>query len=355
MPDLTIDDLDTPAVVADVEIVEANIGALQDYCDAHGFDNRPHVKTHKSTALARMQIDAGAVGICCQTVGEAEVMAGAGIDNILIPCPIVGDSKVRRLAALAERAKLSVAVDSADVATGISRAASSQSPIGLLVEIQSHAYPRTGVAGSSEVLALAQRISNLRNVHFKGLMVFPTTHEDVGRLNEARDLLQRDGLDVEVMSGGGTPEYPASHETPGLTEIRTGTYVFHDLRTVGMGTARMDDCALRVVTTVASRPSSDRAILDVGSKTLTNDPDESGRRSTFGYVVEYPDAELNLLSEEHALVDLSRRGPTPKLGERLSIIPNHCSGVVSMVDEIVQIRGGLVVGRWPVEARGRTD
>lgn len=347
--------LDTPAVFADVDVVAANLQKLQAYCDRHGLANRPHIKTHKSIALARMQVQAGAVGICCQKIGEAEVMAEGGIEDIFIPYPILGTEKLRRLGALAERATISVAVDSAAVAEGISAAAPAAAPIGLLVELYSSVYPRTGVEGPEQALELARIIDGLPNVFFKGLMVFPTTSADVARMNATRNLLEASGLEVKVTSGGGTPEYPTSHQVPGLTEIRTGTYIFHDLRTVGMGVAQIEDCALRVVTTVVSRPAPGRVIIDAGSKTLTNDPDESGRRKTFGYVVEYPNAELTLLSEEHGLIDLPGDAGSPALGERLTIIPNHSSGVVSMHDSVLQVRDGKVVGAWAIEARAKTS
>jgi len=347
-----VEELDTPVVTVELDIVAANIRKMQAYCDRHGIRFRPHIKTHKIPELGRLQVQAGAQGITCQKLGEAEVFADAGFDDIFIPYNLVGPAKLKRLVALARRVRVSVAVDSALVAEGISVAAATAGvAVPLLVECDTGAA-RTGVQSPAEALALAQRIARLPGVRFAGLMTFPTHPRTTPPfLEESLYLLARAGLQAETVSGGGTPQSWQVHEMPAITEHRAGTYVYNDSNTLAAGTATLDECAMRVLMTVVSRPTADRAILDGGSKTLSADR-LLWRDPSYGTIVEYPQASIYGYSEEHANVDLSRCERKPALGERVTVIPNHCCTVSNLHDEILGVRGGVVELTWRVRARG---
>ncbi len=349
---MTADELDTPVPVIDLDIVERNLAAMQAYCDEHGLRLRPHIKTHKLPCLARRQIELGAVGITCQKLGEAEVMVGAGLNDILISFPIVGAPKVTRLSALARRATIRVAIDNRlalDTAAQAARAAGVA--IGILVEFDSGMH-RTGVVAPDEAVDLARRVAATPNLRFDGLMTYPATEATSAFLHEAMALLRKDGLPISIVSGGGTPRSRHAHTFPGLTEYRVGTYIYNDRNTVAVGAATVTDCAMTVLATIVSRPTPDRAVIDAGSKTLSSDPASAGRG--FGILVEYPDAIIERLNEEHGMLDLSQCRGRPVSGERVRIIPNHCCVVTNLHDEVVAVRGDEVIGAWPVAARGRT-
>ncbi len=347
-----LEELDTPAVTVDLAVMEGNIRRMQAYCDAHGLRFRPHIKTHKIPALGRLQLEAGACGITCQKLGEAEVFAEAGCDDIFVPYNIIGTAKLGRLTALARRARVSVAVDSAPVARGISEAASAAGvELPLLIECDTGAG-RTGVQSPGEALELARAIDRLPGVRFGGLMTFPTNMETTPLfLREALALLAGAGLEAGTVSGGGTPQSWRVHEVPEINEHRAGTYIYNDSNTVAAGTAGLDECAMRVLMTVVSRPTADRAILDGGSKTLSADR-LLWKEPSYGTVLEYPEAAIYAYSEEHANVDLSRCERRPAVGERVTVIPNHCCTVSNLHDEILGVRDGHVETAWRVRARG---
>jgi len=348
-----LEELETPVVTIDLERMEANLRKMQAYCDAHAIRFRPHVKTHKIPEIAALQLAAGARGIACQKLGEAEVFADAGCEDVFIPYNLLGAAKLRRLTDLARRCRVSVAADSATVAQGISEAAAAAGiTVPLLIECDTGAG-RTGVQSPAQAAELAQVIDRLPGVRFAGLMTFPTNLETTPPfLAEALALLARAGLEAETVSGGGTPQTWRVHEIPQLNEHRAGTYVFNDANTVAAGTATLDECAMRVLMTVVSRPTAERAILDGGSKTLSADR-LLWRDPSYGTVLEYPDAAIYAYSEEHANVDLSRCARKPVVGERVTVIPNHCCTVANLHDELLVVRGGAVERTWRVQARGR--
>ena len=351
---MRIDDLETPVPVIDLDRVERNLAAMQDYCDRHGLKLRPHIKTHKLPQLARRQVELGARGITCQKLGEAEVMADAGLDDILISYPLIGPSKALRLAALARRVRMSVAVDSTmALDTATAAASASGAAIGILVEFESGAN-RVGVGTVAEALELAQRAAATPGLRFDGLMTYPLGAAAAGFIAEARETFAAAGVEIRTVSGGGTPTAWTAHETAGLTELRVGTYIYHDRATVAAGAAALDDCALHVIATVVSRPTPDRAVIDAGSKTLSSDlvAPEAGRG--YGLLLDYPDAIVTRLNEEHGTVDLSGSARKPVLGERLRILPNHVCVVSNLHDAVVTVRGDCVVGAAAVAARGRT-
>jgi D-serine deaminase-like pyridoxal phosphate-dependent protein len=345
-------ELETPFPTVDLDAVDRNVARMQGYCDEHGLALRPHVKTHKQPRIARLQLDAGARGITCQKLGEAELMADAGLDDILITFPLVGTGKAERLAELAARARVAVAADSEVVARALSRALEARgSSIRFLVECDT-GYGRTGVQSPAEAAELARLVDGLQGLRFAGLMTHPAVGESGSWLVAARTEVERRGLEVECVSGGGTPGAFHIHESGVFTEVRVGTYVYGDRRCAALGVVPLEDCALRVVATVVSRPTSDRAILDAGSKTLTSDPLPGMPDGAYGLVLEYPDAVLHSLSEEHGHLDVSACAAKPDIGEVVTIVPNHACGTVNMHDEIAFHRGGLELEIARVEGRG---
>jgi D-serine deaminase-like pyridoxal phosphate-dependent protein len=344
-----IAELETPVPVVDIDRLEANIARLQAYLDKHKIANRPHVKTHKIPAIAKMQMDAGAIGITCQKVSEAEVMASAGFDDIFIPYNIIGESKLKRLMTLAARINVSVTADSASTVRGLSRAAqAARLTMTVLVECDTGLH-RCGVQSPQEAAELARLIGHLPNLHFGGLMTFPLNAQLGGFVREVRTLLNADGLQIERVTAGGTPSMWQAHTHPELTEYRAGIYVYGDRLSLRSGAVTLDTCALTIYSTVVSRPTNDRGVLDAGSKTLSSDlHDLDG----YGYICEYPEAKIYALSEEHGHVDFSACARKPEIGERLGIIPNHCCTVTSLFDEIIGARNDRVEETWQVAARG---
>jgi D-serine deaminase-like pyridoxal phosphate-dependent protein len=318
----------------------------------HGVALRPHIKTHKIPAIAKMQLAAGAVGITCQKLGEVEAFVYGGVhDDILITFNIVGDAKTERLAALAKRVRhLSVVFDNDVVARGISTASRHAGiEIPFLIECDT-GFGRNGVATPQAALELAMLGMAMPGLRFEGLMTYPNRPETATFFAEALALFRRAGIDVPVVSGGGTPALGAIGDFPMLTEHRAGTYVYNDVLIVSAGAATWDDCAMYVRATVVSRPAPDRAILDAGSKVLTR---EQYSVKDFGRVVEYPDAVVVNLNEEHGVLDLTSCQTRPDVGDVVNVIPNHCCVVSNMVDEVYGIRGDAVEIVWPVAARGK--
>ena len=345
-----IADLDTPVPVIDLEVVEQNLKRMQDYADTHGIALRPHIKTHKLPVFAKYAMELGAVGITCQKLGEAEVMAEAGLDDILISYPLIGAEKARRLAALTAKAKMRVAIDNMLALETLAHAASTaQSPIGVLVEFDS-GQKRTGVVTVAEALSLIAAVKAVPGLRFDGLMTYRNTALTGPFIQAVKDA----GIDLPIVSSGGTPGWDRTHETPGITEMRVGTYIYNDRMMVEAEAATLADCALQVIATVISRPEPDRAVIDCGSKTLSSDPMPGGKVPGFGLILDYPDAVIERLTEEHGMVDLSQCELKPKIGERLHILPNHVCVVTNLHNEVVVTRRGLVEGTWPVPARGLT-
>jgi D-serine deaminase-like pyridoxal phosphate-dependent protein len=300
-----------------------------------------------------MQIAAGAAGITCQKLGEVEVFVDQGAaEDILLTYNVLGEAKAERLIALTRRVKrLAVVLDNETVARGLSEAARRlDGDIRFLVECDT-GMGRNGVQTPEEAHALAQLAMNLPRMHFEGLMTFPNAFPRTAEFfDRALSLFRGSGIPVPVISGGGTPALPKVGQFPMLTEHRAGTYVYNDVMMVSAGAARWEDCAMQVRTTIVSRPTAERAILDAGSKVLTSD---QYFVKDHGRIVEYPDARIVGLSEEHAMVDLSACKERPTVGEVVNVIPNHCCVVSNMVDEVYGIRGGAVEVVWPVAARGK--
>ena len=343
----TIHDLETPSVLIDLDRMENNIGRMQGYCNHHGLKFRPHIKTHKIPAIARLQLSAGAVGIACQKLTEAQVFIDAGIDNIQIPYNIVGPQKTARLADMSAYNHITVSADHSSVVRGLAEAATANDgTIRVQVDLETE-IKRTGTR-PAEVIELAKRIEEADHLHFAGILVYPSNPSIRPALQEVLDGLHQAGIGVDAVSGGGTGAAQTAHEVPELTELRVGTYVFNDMNTVTHGWATVDDCAMTVMATCISRPDTDRAILDSGSKTLAADHLESGH----GFILEYPDAMIYKLNEEHAYVDLSQCDDKPVISERVQIVPVHTCVVTNLHNQIYGVRGESIEDVWEVAARG---
>ncbi|HMM43212.1 MAG TPA: alanine racemase [Thermomicrobiales bacterium] len=360
------DDLDTPALVVHDEILQRNLHRMADYAATKGIALRPHFKTHKTAAVAEQQKALGASGITCAKLGEAEALADAGVyDDFFIANQIVGPHKLKRLVALMDRAKVRVAVDTADVASGLDGAmAAAGKTLDVVIELNT-GQDRAGVKPGAEALALAETIrAEMPHLRVVGLM----THE--GHVNntegiegmtdtalaaghdiiETAELLREHGFDISVVSVGSTPAAFTTTTVEGVSEMRPGTYVFNDRAYLRFGLSP-DDCALRILTTVTSRPAPDRAIVDAGSKTLTSDMAKGAEGH--GLIVDYPEAVIARISEEHGVVELPESARGLKVGDKVEIIPNHVCPTVNLQDEMYLVRNGEVVETWPVIARGK--
>lgn len=346
---MNIDALSTPCVLIDADKMKANIQRAQDYADTHGFTLRPHIKTHKIPAFAYLQIEAGARGITCQKLGEAEVMANAGLDDILISYNIIGFDKLSRLAALARKIKLTVAADSRFTVDGYNAVAETTgATFDVLIECDTGGG-RCGVQTSDEAVTLAAALRG--GARFAGLMTYPAT----GKTEEMSEWLRaaiaafdKAGVTVETVSAGGTPDMWKAHTVACLTEYRPGTYIYMDRSQVAAGSAMMQDCALTVLTTVVSKPRPDRAIIDAGTKVLTSD---ILGMDGFGHIPSCPQAHVSGLSEEHGI--LRAESGLPEIGDRVQIVPNHACVVSNMFDTVYLVSGGHVLDALPVAARGK--
>lgn len=348
------DGVDTPAVLVDMDIVARNIRRFQDLADRAGLKARPHIKTHKLADVTQMQLAAGAIGITCQKVSEAEAMLDAcpEIKDILITYNILGADKLARLRALAQRVRLAVVADSAAVVDGLSAAfADAPAPLRVLVECNTGAN-RCGVATPEVAADLARRIAAAPGLRFQGLMTYPPP----GAAAAVQDFMARtiaalaaDGIAVATVSSGGTPSMMQAADAPVVTEYRPGTYVYNDRSLVARGACGWDDCALTVLTTVVSVPAPNRAIVDAGSKALTSD---LLGLTGYGHVLGRPDIAIDQLSEEHGR--LVSDGPIGlAVGDRLRIVPNHACVVTNLFDEILAFGAGTGPSRLKVAARGQ--
>ena len=350
---MNLHDLDTPTLIILLDALRHNLDRYQEYFDQHGIGLRPHIKTHKSLAVAAEQIASGAIGLTCQKVGEAEVMVWGGIDaDIMIPYNIIGSSKLDRLMALARQAHITVSADSEYTIRGYSAAANAYGgTLGVVVELDC-GYGRTGV-NSAAAVELGKLIDALPGLELRGIMGYPTPPTVRPLLQETVDRYRRAGLPCSIVSGGGTPYALEAHLIPELTEYRVGEYIVGGEGHLRAGRHTVEECALRVLATVVSRPTEDRAILDCGSKTLSASTLKTESGQSMGYIVEYPDARFYAASEEHGHVDVSVCDRKPEIGERVQVIPVHPCPCVNEHDSITVIRSGRVEAVWPVHARGK--
>jgi D-serine deaminase-like pyridoxal phosphate-dependent protein len=358
-------ELETPAPVVDLDRLAGNIARAARYAADHKLGLRPHIKTHKSPRLAAEQLRAGAIGLTCATPYEAEVMSTVA-DDLLLAYPPVGSLRARRVAALPEHVRLTVALDSAAAVDDLAAAArSADREIGVDVELDLGMH-RVGLPVVNDAIALARRIRDARPLRFTGIAFYPghiregVDAQDAklsslgAALGEALDQFDRAGLRPVVVSGGSTPTMWRTHELPGVTEFRPGTYIFNDRTTAEIGACEWADCALTVLATIVSTAVPRQAVIDAGSKALGREPLRAALgEGGFGSLLEHPEVIVKGMSEEHGILDLSNSSWTPTVGERVRVIPNHVCIVVHLNDIVYGVRGARVETSWPVAARGR--
>jgi D-serine deaminase-like pyridoxal phosphate-dependent protein len=360
---MLISELDTPALVIDLDIMERNLRRVADYTKAHGLRLRPHTKTHKVPAVGRRQLDSGAAGLTVAKVGEAEVMLGANPPELLVAYPIIGRSKLSRLMEVAKKTQLTVALDSVAVARQLSDAArEARVEVRVLAEVDA-GLNRVGVSPGPALMELARGIRALPNLLFEGIDFYPGHIRDSGeqgmeQIRKLSEMVQcmlddfrRDGIEVRIVSGGSTPSLFHSHEVRGLNEIRPGTYVYNDINTVASGACTLDDCAASILATVVSTARPGQIIVDGGSKTFSSDT--AAPPSVHGRVVEAPECAFHRENEEHGYIDITRANRDFEVGQRLHIIPSHVCAAVNLHEFVYGTRGDRVEEVWKVEGRGK--
>jgi D-serine deaminase-like pyridoxal phosphate-dependent protein len=355
--------LDTPCLLIDLEILAANVARMAALARRSRVRLRPHAKTHKSAQIARMQLEAGAAGICVATVGEAEVMRAAGIEDILIAYNIVGDAKLARLLPLCADGGITLTADSLDVAEGYSRmAAAAGRTLPVLLEIDS-GMRRTGVepqmAGQ-----LGGKIAALSGIEVIGILTHAGHAHDVAAqpeieavarheaaaMRRARDELDRQGISVQVVSAGSTITAPYLSADDGITEIRPGTYVFNDLRTLEMYACTPDQIAATILATVVSA-GPDRVVLDSGNKTLTM---TSTQQHGFGMIKNHPLSNFVRLSEEHGVARLGAGDDEPRIGDRVQVLPIHICVCVDLQQQAYGVAQGQIAELIRIDAARRS-
>jgi D-serine deaminase-like pyridoxal phosphate-dependent protein len=346
-----IADLETPCVVIEMSRVEANLAKAQAHAIANNYVLRPHIKTHKLPRFAHRQIELGAIGITAQKLGEAEVMADAGIGDIFVPYNIIGDKKLARLVALNERVTMSVTADSPDTVAGYATTFLGRpKPLTVLIECDTGGG-RCGVQSPAQAVALARQIAMSPGLRFGGLMTYPARGKfvEVDRwLADAKALIEEAGIAVPRITAGNSPNMWHTGDSA-VTERRPGTYIYFDREQVSHGAARFEDCALTVLATVVSRPTSTRAVIDAGSKSLSSD---TGGLAGFGVIQGHEEIAITTLNEEHGIINLPEASDWPRIGDRVRIIPNHVCVVSNLFDTVNLVGADGEIEPVPVAARG---
>jgi D-serine deaminase-like pyridoxal phosphate-dependent protein len=360
----TVTDLETPCPLVDLDRLTRNLDRMAAYCATHGLSLRPHIKTHKSTYVARAQVQRGAVGLTCATPHELEVMSGV-TDDLLLAYPLLGTGKLARAMSLPDRVCLTVALDSATAVDQLAAAARAQArAVDVYVEVDVGMH-RVGVPNAGEAVALAQHVARRAPLRFAGVAFYPghvrqrvveqrtaleRLAQDVGTL---LDHFHAAGIEVSRVSGGSTPTAWQMHAVTGVNEVRPGTYVYNDRTTAAIEACDWDDCALTVLATVVSTSVSGQAVVDAGSKALGREPMRGVEDEGFGSLLDRPEVTVQRMSEEHGVLDLRRTTWRPRVGDLVRIVPNHVCIVVHLNDTIYGVRDERVVASWPVSARGR--
>lgn len=359
----SIDEIDTPSLVVDLDALESNIRLMSSKAATAGLLLRPHAKSHKCYEIASLQLRHGAVGICCQKVSEAEAMVEGGVNDVLVTNEIVAPSKLRRLAVLARRATIGVCVDSADGIDALSFAAISHgATIRALLEINV-GQARCGIEAGPAVAELARRIDEAPGLVFGGLQAYhgksqhfrtaderrAASAEVARRVSIARDQLKQAGIDCPLVSGGGTGSHDSDFQFDAITEIQAGSYIFMDSdygRNLDMGgpTGSFTQ-SLFVKSAVISKPAPDRVVIDAGLKALSTDSGPPMLRDE-------PGIEYGRGGDEHGILIAPGIGRRFSLNQPVWIVPSHCDTTLNLYDWIVGVRGERVESIWPLEARG---
>ena len=362
---LTIDEVETPSVIVDLDVLERNVRAMAALAETHAVKLRPMIKTHKSPLIAGWQLDAGACGVLVATIGEAEAMAAAGPQDVCLAYPPVGMGKCERLKRLARTVRLTLSVDSCEAARQVHRiaaAAGCEVSVELLVDCGSGrlgSHPRDVVGIARELddgpfVRLAGVATHAAQVYgcTDSAQVADVAREEAGAVLDAADCLRAAGFRCKTVAVGSTPTAAIGAAIEGITEIRPGNYVFNDAIQLALGVARQEQCSLRVVATVVSRPVPERVVLDVGSKTLSSDRGAHGTSLVrgFGVVTGHPEFHIDRLSEELAVVAVPSDSVVVP-GDRLEIIPNHACTVTNLASSLNGVRGRKVALKIPVVAK----
>jgi D-serine deaminase-like pyridoxal phosphate-dependent protein len=353
-------DIETPAVVIDLDQVERNVEEMAGAAAAHGVRLRPHIKSHKLPQLMRLQVDGGAIGATCATLREVDLMIDGGCPSVTLAYPLLSAEKVARLAALRDRAEIRVTLDSVEAATLLGSAAGSE-PFDVLLEVDT-GHGRLGRAPGAASVELGLEIAAVPGVRLMGVSSHAghaysaTSPADLVGIAtaEAADLvrtseeLRRRGVAVEEISVGSTPSARAGFGL-GITESRPGTYLMNDANMVRLGVATHQTCAAFVLATVISRPTSSRVVIDAGTKMLSSD---GVGRDDWIHVLRRPDLHPTFLSEEHGVLHADDPTSAPSVGERLLVVPHHVCTMMNLADEVHLVRDRTLVDTVPVLARG---
>lgn len=357
---MKISELETPALVVDLDVLQANLERMAAYTAQHGLRLRPHTKTHKSPMLARQQIALGAVGLTVAKVGEAEVMLEAEPKEILVAYPTIGAAKLARLKEVAKRSQISVSLDSLEAAQQLSDAGIAAK---ILVEFDA-GLGRVGVP-PADLLPLITKIAALPLVEYDGLAFYPGHikrmdehgEKQIGVLSDLVEAtvknLSTAGFAPRIVSGGSTPAWAHMHQVAGLNEVRPGTYIFNDRNTIEGAACTLDQCAATVIATVVSTAKPGQVLIDGGSKTFSSDRLNGDTGVSFGYVTDAPEAHFHKMNEEHGFLDISKCGRQFHVGDRVRILMNHVCVVMNLHEQVYGVRGDEVVTSWPVAARGK--
>lgn len=355
----------TPSLVIDEPVVRRNIQRLAKYAADHQLAVRPHTKTHKSRLLAQWQLEAGAVGLTCAKVGEMESLQDLSGD-LLLAYPAIDMARLNRIVKLAGEKTIRMALDSAEAIDRVAAAARDANvTIGVLIDLDI-GHHRTGTESPESAAKLARLVDQHRpSLRLDGIFFYPghiwsPPSEQVPLLKqinsvlaEAVDLFREAGLSTEIVSGGSTPTLYESHLIPTQTEIRPGTYVYNDMNSIHGRFCNWEDVGAAVVCTVVSTSVPGKAVIDAGSKTLTSDRNATKPDSGHGFVLEYPAARITRLSEEHGELDLSACDSRPRVGDRVTVIPNHICPCINLQDQVWLQRPDGTLAPLPVDSRGR--
>jgi D-serine deaminase-like pyridoxal phosphate-dependent protein len=366
------DSIDTPALLVDIARVRENIAFMQKKADAAGVNLRPHTKTHRTPALAAMQVAAGASGITVAKIGEAEVMLDAGLDDIFITCVLMGEEKMRRLRACTERGKLRAGVDSPEQVAAISSAfLGADSPLELMIEVETGEL-RTGVLSPEEAVSLARFIANSPGVRLAGVFSHEGHSYGAPGVEACRELsgrsqretvaaanhIRKAGMAVDVVSTGATPSLLLGGIEPGVTEIRPGTYILMDAAQ-GAALGNYDRCAATILATVISKRPPARVVLDAGVKALTAFVRPKGICATPGFGIILKDGKpamhLEKLYDEHGVINGRAAFDTLTLGRKVRIVPNHICPACNLYDTMVIVEGDEVIDTFPISCRGKSQ
>ena len=360
LPGIPIEDIDTPALVIDLDLLESNIARMADFFSDIKANLRPHTKTHKTPILAHKQIEAGAQGVTCAKLGEAEVMAAAGIRDILVANQVVGRIKINRLVALSRHTDIIVAADDANNVREISDAAQTAgTKVNMIIEVDV-GMQRCGVPPGEAALNLARVIDDHPGVTFRGIMGYEghiigepdndirydECRKSMTMLADTADYIRKNGLPVEIVSGGGTGTYNVTGTFPGLTEVQAGSYILMD--STYKKRIPEFDCALTVYATIVSRLGDELAVADAGLKTMTNDMGIQSIRDVEG-------ASLIRQSEEHVKIQLPGASCPIRPGDKIHIIPSHGCTTINLHDRFYGVRNGVVETVWDIAARGKSQ